>query len=160
MRLDDARQFLEVHHAAVRGIAAKDYLPNIIEVWAPLPVTEKHIEMVRLTHDSEYRVIAEIDGKVVGIGSLVVTNGELRACYVSPEASRKGVGSALIRELERVAGEHGIALLEVDSSVTAEPFYAAHGYKVKEHSEHILHSGQRMACVKMHKELLLQNLDF
>ena len=69
---DDALAFLQVHHAAVRGIAAKDYPP-------------------------------EIDGRIVGIGALVLAKSELRACYVAPQTARRGVGSALMHELERIA---------------------------------------------------------
>jgi hypothetical protein len=28
---EDSRVFLEVHHAAVRGVAAKDHAPEVIE---------------------------------------------------------------------------------------------------------------------------------
>jgi putative acetyltransferase len=153
MRVEDARTFLEVQRAAVRGIAAKDYTPDVIDAWAPIPVTEKQVEQVRSNPESEYRLIAEIDGQVAGIGSLIAKNNELRACYVAPEASRKGVGSALIHEIERVARERGVAFLELDSSVTAAPLYAMHGYEVLGYTEHVLGSGQRMACVKMRKNL-------
>ena len=44
-------------------------------------------------------------------------------------------------------------MLNGDSSVTAEPFYLAHGYNVRGRGEHMLRSGQRMACVKMEKAL-------
>ena len=44
MLTDDARTFLEVHHAAVRGIAIKDYPPEIVEDWAPIPVTKSDVE--------------------------------------------------------------------------------------------------------------------
>jgi putative acetyltransferase len=100
-----------------------------------------------------YRLIAEIDGLVVGIAALVAGNNELRACYVAPQACRKGVGSALIREIERAALEQGVAFLEADSSLTAAPFYAARGYEIREYGEHILQNGRRMTCVKMRKEL-------
>ncbi len=71
------------------------------------------------------------------VGAILSKNAELRACYVAPEAARKGVGSALVLELEQVAREQGMAYLELDSSLTAEPFYVAHGYEVRGHGEHI-----------------------
>jgi putative acetyltransferase len=153
MRPEDARPFLEVHNAAVRGIAAKDYSSDVIEAWAPMPLTDNLIEWVRSNPDREYRLVAEIDGRVVGMGALVARNAELRACYVAPEAIRRAVGSALVREIERAARAQGLALLEVGSSVTAEPFYEAHGYEVRERGEHFLGSGHPMACVKMRKDL-------
>src|ERR1700677_4146448 len=39
---------LEVPHAAVRGLASKDYSPEVIEARAPMPITAKHVEDVQL----------------------------------------------------------------------------------------------------------------
>jgi len=155
MSPNDARVFLEVHHSAVREFAAKDYPAAVVDDWAQLPLTEEAIERVRANPDDEYRLIAEINGQVVGIGALVIKNSELRACYVAPGANRQGVGSALVREMERIARERGLAFLDVDSSITAEPLYAALGYQVRERGKHVLRSGRPMACVKMRKELPL-----
>jgi putative acetyltransferase len=101
----------------------------------------------------EIRLLAEINGEIVGLGAIVLAKNELRACYVVPSAARKGVGSALVREVERIALEHGLRWLELDASITSEPFYKALGYEVQERGEHVLGSGQRMACVKMGKHL-------
>jgi putative acetyltransferase len=153
MSPDDARAFLEVHRAAVRTTAARHYPFEVTEAWAPLPVTEAAIESVQMNRGNEYRLIAEIDDRIVGVGSLVIENSELRACYVSPEAGRQAVGSALVREMERVARERGLAFLELDSSITAEPFYTKLGYEVRERGQHLLGSGQPMASVNMRMEL-------
>jgi putative acetyltransferase len=154
MRSADARAFLEVHHAAVRGTAVVDYPIAVIEAWSPLPVTEEAVDQVRANRDNEYRLVGEIDGQVVGIGAVVFESSELRACYVAPAAGRRGVGSALVHEIERAARERGLSVLELDSSITAEGFYRKQGYEARERSEHILGNGQRMACVKMRKSLL------
>ena len=114
MRPGEARAFLEVHHAAVRGLAAMDYSPDVIDAWAPMPILDDHIEKVRSNPEKELRLIAELDGRVIGIGSLIATNGELRACYVAPAASRRGVGSAIVGAIERAAREQGAARLHVE----------------------------------------------
>jgi putative acetyltransferase len=150
---EDSRVFLEIHHAAVRGLAARNYPPDIIEAWAPLPITDEAVASVRANRDGEYRLVAENAGLVVGVAALVIKNAELRACYVAPDVTRQGIGSALARHLERVASEQGVAFLQLDSSLTAAPFYKARGYEVREYGEHILNSGRRMACVKMKKNL-------
>jgi putative acetyltransferase len=157
LRPEDARAFLEVHHAAVRGLASKDYSSEVIEAWAPMPITAQHVEAIQSNPDGEYRLVAEIDGRLVGIGCVVVEKNELRACYVTPSASRRGVGSALLREIERAAREEGATYLEAESSLTAEPFYSNSGYLVRERSEHVLWNGQRMACIKMRKSIALHN---
>ena len=153
MLTDDARTFLKVHHAAVRGIAIKDYPPEVVEDWAPIPVTKSDVERFLANPDDEIRLVAEIDGKIVGVGCLVVANCELRACYVAPDAARNGVGSALVREIERIARYHRLPYLQMDSSVTAELFYLHHGYSVHQRGEHRLNSGRSMACIKMAKVL-------
>jgi putative acetyltransferase len=155
MRPEDARAFLEVHHASVRGLAAADYPPAVIEAWAPMPVSDASIANVAANPDNEVRIVAEAGGTVLGLGVLIPEKRELRACYVSPAAARRGVGTALVRELERIARAHGVAALRLNSSLSAEPFYRALGYTVHGRGEHRLRgTGPPMACVKMEKRLL------
>jgi putative acetyltransferase len=153
MRDEEAKAFLEIQRASVRGLAADHYPASLIEAWAPLPVTDTAIAFFRVNHDEEIRLIAELDGEAVGIGALVVANSELRACYVLPFAARKGVGSALVAEIERIARHHGLRDLELVSSLAAEPFYRALGYEVEDRVEHVLGSGSRMPAVKMRKKI-------
>ena len=96
--------------------------------------------------------LPEIDGESVGIGAIVVSKSELRACYVAPHAARRGVGTALVAEIERLAREHHLDHLQLESSTTAEPFSAL-GYQVERRGEHRLSSGVSMAAVKMRKPL-------
>src|SRR4029079_2074558 len=98
-------------------------------------------------------LIAELDGEAVGLGALVLEGAELRACYVVPEAAGKGVGRALVRELERLARSNGLRQLELLASVNAERFYASLEYRPEHRTEHVLRTGQRMAAVKMTKTL-------
>lgn len=155
MRDDEARTFLEIHGRSVRGLAAQHYPAGVIEAWAgPVPVTDKGIQHFLVNPDHEIRLLAELDGKLVGLGALVVDNAELRACYVAPEAARRGVGSALVREMERIARDRGLTHLELHASVNAEPFYAALGYEALEREEHSLRSGYRMEALKMRKTLI------
>jgi putative acetyltransferase len=153
MRPAEARRFLEIHHESVRGLAARDYPSRVIEAWAPLPITDAYLDRFLRNHDGEIRLIAEIDGEAVGIGAIVIAGSELRACYVAPSAARRGVGSALVAEIERIARDHGVRYLQVESSITAEPFYAALGYVVQERGEHAIGPGVAMAAVAMRKEL-------
>jgi putative acetyltransferase len=152
MRPEDARRFLEIHHAAVRGIAAKDYATSVVEAWAR-PITDQVIERFLANCDREVRLVAEMDGDIVGVGAIVVRNSELRACYVAPSAARRGVGSAVVSEIERIAREHHLDHLELESSITAERFYSALGYQVESRGELVLAPGVPMAAVKMRKRL-------
>jgi putative acetyltransferase len=153
MRPQDARVFLEVHHTAVRGLAAADYPPEVIDAWAPLPISNDAVETVLAAPPGQIRLVAEIGGEVVGIGEIVPALNELRACYVVPKAARQGVGTALVREIELIARSHGLTHLQLDASLTSEPFYLSLGYKVRERGEHVLRAGLRMASVKMEKHI-------
>ena len=148
----EARLFLELHHAAVRSLAANDYPASVIDAWAR-PITDDAIERFLANRDHELRLIAELDGEPAGIGAIVVSQSELRACYVAPGAARRGVGSALVAQIERLAREHGLDHLELESSVTAEPFYAALGYHAESRHDHLLAPGVPMAAVRMRKRL-------
>ena len=152
MRDDEGRIYLETVNSAIRGLAASHYPPDIIDGWV-VPLTDEAIHALMQNPDGEIRVIAELDGEVAGIGALVPARSELRACYVAPQAARRGCGSALVHEIERLAREHGVARLELAASLNAEAFYAAHGYEVRERSAVVLSSGHRMPCVWMRKDL-------
>jgi putative acetyltransferase len=154
MRADEARRFLEIHRAAVRGLAVKDYPLSVIDQWAPLPITDAMVEQFLTNPDDEIRLIAELDGVTVGIGALVTAAYELRACYVVPDFARLGVGAAIVSEIERIACQHRLDYLQLESSVTAELFYAELGYQVVERGEHVLASGTPMAATTMRKELV------
>ncbi|MDY6949582.1 MAG: GNAT family N-acetyltransferase [Pseudomonadota bacterium] len=147
----DAAQWFEVHHSAVRETAAKDYSKSVIEAWAP-SVEPAMIQYLIADH-SGTKIVAEVDGEVVGIGEVALTNCELRACYVAPRFGRRGIGRALVAELETIARNGKIAALVLSSSLTAERFYRHLGYRVTAHGQHVLRNGEPMACVYMTKLL-------
>lgn len=148
----DARSFLEIQAAAVRGLAAKDYPRSVIEAWAA-STTDQMMKRFLANSDQEIRLIAEIDGHGVGIGAIVVAACELRACYVAPHAARRGVGTAVVAEIERIAREQRLDHLHLEASINAEPFYAALGYRVESRHDFFLRSGLPMAAVQMRKPL-------
>jgi putative acetyltransferase len=152
LRPGEERTFLEIHGRSVRGLANTHYPSEVIEAWAAR-TTGDSLRRFRDNVDREVRLLAEIDGEPLGLGALVLAANELRACYVVPEAARKGVGTALVSEIERIAAEHGLHALQLLSSVNAEAFYSALGYDVVERTQHTLGSGAAMDAVKMRKHL-------
>jgi len=66
MQPEDARLFLEVHHASVRGLAAKDYPPVVIEQWVRLPITDLSVERFLDNPAKEIRLVAELNGVMSG----------------------------------------------------------------------------------------------
>lgn len=150
---EDATGILQAHYSAVHETAAKDYSAEICREWTA-PVTPDRIP--RYLEDSipsETAVVAEVDGVIAGFGAIVERMSELRAAYVAARFAGRGIGSALLNELEGLAKERGCTELHMDSSVTAAPLYLRNRYQVLEYAEHSLKSGLRMACVRMRKSL-------
>lgn len=152
MRADEGRLYLEIVNSAIRGLAVTHYPPETIARWL-VPIDANTLTDFAHNEDNELRLIGELNGEPVAIGALIVERSELRACYVRPEAARSGCGSAVVREIERLAREHGLTRLELAGSLNAEPFYASLGYRVRERSEVMLRNGHRMAAVWMVKAL-------
>lgn len=144
--------YLEIVSRAIRGLATEHYPPDAIAGWIP-QVTDETLHDLTLNTDQEIRLVAELHGIPSGVGALVVAGSELRACYVLPEAARRGCGSALVLEIERLAREHGLKRLELAASLNAEAFYASRGYRVRERSSVVLRNQHRLACVWMEKDL-------
>jgi putative acetyltransferase len=152
MRPDEARTFLQIQRDSVRGLATHAYPQEVIDRWG-VTVDEATLEQFLANPDGEIRLLADFDGQPAGLGALVLRNAELRACYVLPGAARRGVGTAIVAEIERLAREHGLARLDLEASLNAEPFYAALGYHVVERGETVLPNGCRMSSVRMRKVL-------
>jgi putative acetyltransferase len=152
LRPDEHRTFLELHARSIRGLAAAHYPAEVIDAWT-VPITDGDLQAFAENRHQEIRLMAEIDGAPAGLGALVVESSELRACYVVPEAARRGVGTAIVREIERLARQHGLAALELLSSLNAEPFYRSLGYQALERTE-LSMRGQPMAAIRMRKTLV------
>ena len=107
---DDAQSLLEVHLDAVQNIGSQDYPPEILKQWSS-PVTPERLQRYISNPENEHRWAAELNGQVLGFGALVLQSNELRTCYVSSLASRKGLGTALIQEMESYARSQGLIVV-------------------------------------------------
>ncbi|MEW6437125.1 MAG: GNAT family N-acetyltransferase [Pseudomonadota bacterium] len=121
-RREDADTISRVIISALRETNARDYSEAVIarvelsfSLAAVLDLIERRLVFVAATGDDIVGT-ASLDGRIV------------RTVFVKPEYQNRGVGRALMTEVERVAIEKGVSVLEVPSSVTAEPFYAKLGF--------------------------------
>jgi len=116
----EERRELEIVNSAIRGLASRHYPPSAIAGWLE-PETDDNVRDLIANADREIRLIAELDGVPSGIGALVVERSELRACYVSPGATRRAGGCWSWRS-NAWARTRGLTRLDVASSLNAEPF--------------------------------------
>jgi putative acetyltransferase len=150
----DAEAIVEVHHAAVHQTAKSFYSEEVINSWSR-PISNDRVERIKqVVEDSdEWMIVARQNNQVVGFGSIVAKDNELRALYVHPSFGRCGVGARILTVLEQEARLLGLPYLQMDASINAESFYRQQGFEIIEYATHQLTSGQEMACVRMRKVL-------
>jgi putative acetyltransferase len=101
---EDTGQVVKIHFDSVHKIASKDYPEKVLDDWSP-QVNEKRIKQF-IENDKKVKnvaLIAEIEGKIVGFGSLNPEKKEINAVYVSPNYLRKKVATKILNKLEKVA---------------------------------------------------------
>ena len=84
-------------------------------------------EKVSALNQERVCFVAEENGEVVGTGALEAD--ELVTFFVAPRKQGSGIGSALLRAVEKAALDGGLRRLRVGSSLAGAPFYRRHGYE-------------------------------
>ncbi len=85
-------------------------------------------------------MVCEVDGIPVGVGRAHFnseTEAQIRSMAVEEEWRGKGIGSIVIKELEKIAIEKGAKKIILQARDNAVKFYERNGYKVVKQS-HIL----------------------
>ncbi len=150
-RSDDGAALSDVHARAIRAHCTGHYTPDEIEAWC---ARTSEASFAKLLTDRRIVVAESIaSGRVVGFGQLLPVEGVMEAVYVDPDCSHCGIGTAIVRELERVARKLGLPGLVLDASTNSVGFYAAFGFKHECVSRHALASGVSIACTVMSKRL-------
>ena len=79
--------------------------------------------------DNQHRHVMAVDSseQVIGTGRLS-GSGKIGRMAVTKAWRRKGVGSAILQELVRLAASNGIETLTLSAQLPALPFYRQHGF--------------------------------
>lgn len=117
--------------------------PAVIALWqAVLPDSAPHNDPAavirqKLAVDRELFLVAEADGTVLGtvMGGYDGHRGWVYAVAVDPQHRRRGIGGALIRQLEAVLSARGCLKVNLQVRATnaeVAAFYETLGYVVEE----------------------------
>jgi len=79
---------------------------------------------------SRHFIVALVDDKVVGTGSL--DGDEIKAVFVDPDHQRRGIGRAIMEELERYGKSKGLQEVRLNATITAFEFYKQLHYSLVE----------------------------
>ena len=86
----------------------------------------------KLEDESHHLIAVDEQKEVIGSGRLHFNNnreGQIRYMAVSNTIQRKGLGSAIVSELEAIAREKGIQEMVLNARENAISFYLSMGYK-------------------------------
>jgi putative acetyltransferase len=151
----DAEAIAAAHRDSIRTIGPSFYPPGIVEAWGEGLTPDIYIKAME---GGEVFFIAtgEINGEpaVLGFASHRVDDLEDGASvYVRGGASRRGIGTTLLRLAEAHAIEHGARAVQIQASLAGVEFYKSNGFEETGRGEAMLMSGQTMPCVFMRKRL-------
>jgi GNAT superfamily N-acetyltransferase len=128
----DAPELSSLIAETLRRVNIHDYPYEAIEQLVP---AYKPANLVQRSK-SQHMVVAETGGQIVGTASI---DGErVRNVFVESSFQRKGVGRALMSEIEAYALSHGQARLFLFAALSAIGFYEKLGYVGKGHIQHDL----------------------
>lgn len=139
---EDAEPVRAVHRRSIEGLGPQAYEPQQVRAWAAGCDSADYVAAIE--GDGAF-LVAELDGDIVGFGSMSAespedyesdADAEVTGVYVAPSVTRRGVGTALYRELERRARAAGVRWLGLQASRNAVPFYEAHGYERVRERDH------------------------
>ena len=120
---DDSQAVHEIVLRALRETNARDYPASVIDrLVLALP------ERVASNLDTWHAFVAIVNGRIVGTASL--SGYTVKSVFVHPDYQRSGVGTKLMRAVENAAVAQSIRSLNVQSSITAQPFYAMWGFSI------------------------------
>jgi len=130
---EDAAQVLNIIHRALREVCSKSYPADIIaEVCDRFSIEQLHRQCMKY-----HMYVAEsASGRLLGTGTIAPFRGSetesvLLTIYVLPDVIGRGVGSEIVRSLEKDAFFLRANRIEVPSAVNAVDFYRKMGYGFK-----------------------------
>ena len=121
----DLARCLSIFAASIAELASEDYSEDQCEAWIAAAEDTKAFAK-RLT--DSITLIATLEGEPVGFASLKGAD-LIDMIYVDPEFARKGVGTALLDALSRLAAARGAKSLLADVSDTAKPLFDRLGFQ-------------------------------
>lgn len=122
----DLQEIYQLFYDTVHTVNRADYAPDQLDAWAPAQMDLSRWEK-SLGENTAW--VAVEDGKIVGFSDLAL-GGYLDRLYVHKDYGRRGIASALVRELERIAAAQGCPSIRTEASITAKPFFLGRGYQV------------------------------
>jgi putative acetyltransferase len=151
----DAPAMAVAHTDSIRTLGPAFYSAELVDVWAAAVTPDMYL---RAMEEGEVFFIAveSRQGKeiVLGFSSHRPAGGaDSASVYVRGDASRRGIGTALLRLAEAHAVAQGATDITIQASLPGVAFYTVNGFEEIGPDHATLHTGAFMPCVVMCKRL-------
>ncbi len=143
---EDIEKILELQSSSLK-LMSPDYTPRQIESLVRTQASG------RLMLD-EIVFLAYYNNEIVGFACLTVNCSQLSGLYIHPDFIRRGIGTQLLKFLEKTAVEKECKTISIISSLTAANFYQARGYQVIRQSGFFSEPNTWIPCIILEKRLL------
>lgn len=124
--IDDLKEIQTLFVESIKNSCREDYNERQINAWVS---SANNDDRWRSFIINQYFLLAVINGKIVGFGSL--ENGNyLDLLYVHKDFLRKGIANFLFEKLKAQSIDLGFNSISSDVSKTALPFFVKKGFKI------------------------------
>ena len=121
---DDSPALLALFRDTIRRVNSRDYSPEQIRAWASDEIDIAHWA-ARFV--GRFAVVAKEANQLVGFTDLE-PSGHIDRFFVSADHQRRGIGAMLLAAVIAESRRLGIPRLFTEASLTARPFFEAHGF--------------------------------
>jgi len=142
----DAEAAWEIRNAAILDQCVGHYSTDVLEIWTSGELPESFATKV-----AKQFYVATYHDVVVGTGMIDIETGKIDAIFVHPNYMRKGIGKKMVSFLEKIALNHGLETLTLDSTLNAASFYRACGFNGHEVGTYNSPRGISLDCIPMAK---------
>jgi putative acetyltransferase len=134
--IEDIDELLTLLIETVKSTCKNDYNQNQINAWVSSAKKKEHWD--KFIND-QFSLIAEVNNKAVGFGSL--ENGDyIFFMYVHKEYLGLGIASSIYNELKKESQRLGHTQMTANVSKTARHFFESKGFEVTKENKNIINN--------------------
>ena len=149
MRITEFNQVARLVYDSVHSLCTNEYTQEELDAWVP---PNMHMPAFRNSLSRCYAIVAVDENKQIAGFMSTERDGYVNRLYTRPDMINKGVATALLKNTEDWAKKHKIKELVLESSKSAEKFYAHRGFE-KTGEIVSIKNNLKFVSAKMRKEL-------
>ena len=154
-RSKDAKDMISVQFKAVQSISKEDYAKPVLAAWSPKPNSQRIQWWADFIKNDNVRayVATNKKSKVLGVAVYLIAEQSIKSLYVDPKHTGMGIGSRLLKRIERFANRRSADKLKIKASLNSIAFCKSMGFNKVREAKQILSNGSTMDAMFMEKAI-------